>query len=68
VGVRKGITVEVSAADRTRLKAIVSDENSPQKTCLASSVRIVLLTADGIRDLFAELELKQCRLSIPSSS
>jgi hypothetical protein len=35
--VRKGITVEVSAADRTRLKAIVSDENSPQKTCLASS-------------------------------
>ena len=28
---RTGIVVEVSAADRARLKAIVADRNSPQK-------------------------------------
>ena len=28
---RKGITIEVSAADRARLEAVVADRNSPQK-------------------------------------
>jgi len=44
--VREGITVEASAADRTRLEAIVSDRNSPQKHVWRA--RIVLLTADGL--------------------
>lgn len=30
-GMRTGITIEVSAADRARLEAIVADRNSPQK-------------------------------------
>ena len=42
---REGITVEVSAADRARLEAIVADRNSPQKHVWRA--RIVLLTADG---------------------
>jgi transposase len=42
---RAGITVEVSAADRARLEAIVGDRNSPQKHVWRA--RIVLLTADG---------------------
>jgi hypothetical protein len=42
---RKGITVGMSAAERSRLEAIVSDRNSPAKACRA---RIVLLTADGV--------------------
>ena len=46
VGVREGITVEASAADRTRLEAIVSDRNSPQNHIWRA--RIVLLTADGL--------------------
>jgi transposase len=41
-----GIVVEVSAADRTRLQAIVADRNSPQKHVWRAEV--VLLTADGI--------------------
>ncbi len=28
---REGITVDVSAADRVRLEAVVADRNSPQK-------------------------------------
>jgi hypothetical protein len=42
----KGITVEVSAAERARLEAIAADQNSPQKDVWRA--RIVLLTADGL--------------------
>src|SRR6478735_1632043 len=42
---RKGIIVEVSAADRARLEAVVADRNSPQKHVWRA--RIVLLTAAG---------------------
>lgn len=41
----KGITVSVTAQDRARLEAIVSDRNSPQKHVWRA--RIILLTADG---------------------
>jgi len=43
---RKGITVEVSEADRARLEAIAADRSSPQKHVWRA--RIVLLTADGL--------------------
>src|SRR3954469_22196270 len=43
---RKGITVEVSAADRTRLAAVVADRNSPQKHVWRA--RIILATAEGL--------------------
>jgi len=43
---RTGRVVEVSAADRARLRAIVADRNSPQKHVWRAE--IVLLTADGI--------------------
>ncbi len=42
---RTGITVEVSAADRRRLAAIVADRNSRQKHVWRA--QIVLLTAEG---------------------
>jgi hypothetical protein len=42
---REGITVEVSAADRTRLEAIVADRNSRQKHVWRA--RIILATVDG---------------------
>lgn len=42
---RKGISVNVTAADRRRLEAIVADRNTAQKHVWRS--RIVLLTADG---------------------
>jgi transposase len=42
---RKGIIVDVSAADRVRLEAVVADGNSPQKHVWRA--RIVLLTASG---------------------
>src|SRR5438309_847046 len=42
---RAGITVDVSAADRARLEAIVAERNSPQKQVWRA--RIVLLSADG---------------------
>jgi transposase len=42
---REGITVEVSAADRARLEAIVADRNSRQKHVWRA--RIILATADG---------------------
>ena len=45
-GMREGIIVEVSAADRIRLETVVADRNSPQKHVWRA--RIVLLTADGI--------------------
>ncbi len=43
---RKGIVVNVKAADRGRLAAIVANRNSPQKHVWRA--RIVLLTADGL--------------------
>jgi len=43
---REGVTVEVSAADRARLEAIVADRNSPQKHVWRA--QIVLLTAAGL--------------------
>ena len=42
---RKGIEIEVSAADRARLEAIVVDRNSPQKHVWRA--RIILATAGG---------------------
>jgi transposase len=46
LGMRKGIMVNVTAADRRRLAAIVANRNSPQKQVWRA--RIVLLTADGL--------------------
>jgi len=43
---RTGIIVDVNAADRARLEAIVADRNSPQKHVWRA--RIVLLTGDGV--------------------
>src|SRR5215211_8622461 len=43
---REGIAVEVSAADRARLEAVVADRNSPQKHVWRA--RIVLATAEGL--------------------
>ena len=45
VGMRRDITVEVSAADRARLEAVVADRNSPQKHVWRA--KIILATADG---------------------
>jgi hypothetical protein len=42
---RKGIEIDVSAADRARLEAIVADRNSPQKHVWRA--RIILASADG---------------------
>src|SRR5918995_6559621 len=42
---RKGIEVEVSAADRVRLEAIMADRNSRQKHVWRA--RIILATAEG---------------------
>jgi hypothetical protein len=42
---RKGITIEVTPADRVRLQSIIRDRNNPQKHVWRA--RIVLLTADG---------------------
>jgi transposase len=43
---RTGIVVEVTAADRDRLEAVVADRNSPQKHVWRA--KIVLATADGL--------------------
>jgi transposase len=43
---RTGIAVDVSAADRARPEAIMSDRNSPQKHVWRA--RIVVLSADGL--------------------
>ncbi len=43
---RKDITLEVSAADRVRLEAVVADRNSPQKHVWRA--KIILATADGL--------------------
>ncbi len=42
---RKGITTEVTPADRARLQSIIRDRNSPQKHVWRA--RIIILTADG---------------------
>src|SRR5690348_10983721 len=42
----EGITVEVSAADRARLEAVVADRNSPQKHVWRA--RIILAAAAGL--------------------
>jgi transposase len=42
---REGIEIDVSAADRARLEAIVADRNSPQKHVWRA--RIILATGDG---------------------
>ena len=42
---RKGITIDVTPADRARLQSIIRDRNSPQKHVWRA--RIVVLTADG---------------------
>jgi transposase len=44
--IRKNVVVDVSAADRARLEAIVTDRNSLQKHVWRA--RIVQLTADGL--------------------
>src|SRR5262245_57890965 len=46
LGMRTGIVVDVKAADRRRLAAIVANRNSPEKHVWRA--RIVLLTADGL--------------------
>jgi transposase len=43
---RQGIVVDVTAADRVRLEAVVANRNSPQKHVWRA--RIILLTADGL--------------------
>jgi transposase len=43
---RKGITIDVSAADRARLEAVVADRSSPQKHVWRA--RIVLLTSEEV--------------------
>src|SRR3982074_1182670 len=43
---RKGIIVTVTASDRARLRAVVTNRNSPQKHVWRA--RILLLTADGL--------------------
>ena len=43
---REGIKIEVSAADRARLEAVVADRNSPQKHVWRA--RIILATAAGL--------------------
>ncbi len=45
-GMRTGITITVSPADRRRLQALVRDRNTAQKHVWRA--RIVLLTADGV--------------------
>ena len=43
---REGITVEVSAADRARLEAVVADRNRPQKH--VARARIILHSAERL--------------------
>jgi transposase len=45
-GMRKGLSISVSSADRRRLEAIVADRNTCQKH--AWRARIILLTAAGV--------------------
>jgi hypothetical protein len=59
---REGITVEVSAADRARLEAVVADRNRPQKHVWRA--KIILATADG---LGTNAILRRARVSIRRS-
>jgi hypothetical protein len=43
---RKGIIVNVTAADRARLEAVVANRNSPSEACLAA--KIIQLTTEGL--------------------
>ena len=43
---RKGIIVNVTSADRARLRAVVANRNSPQKHVWRA--KIILLTAEGL--------------------
>src|SRR6202165_5856429 len=43
---RKGIIVTITASDRARLRAVVTNRNSPQKHVWRA--KIILLTADGL--------------------
>jgi hypothetical protein len=43
---RPGIIVDVTAADRARLEAVMADRNSPQKHAWRAA--IILATADGL--------------------
>jgi hypothetical protein len=45
-GMRKGIVVDVTTADRALLEAVVANRNSPQKHVWRAS--IILLTVDGL--------------------
>ena len=44
-GMRPGMIVDVTAADRARLGAVMADRNSPQKHAWRAA--IVLATSDG---------------------
>jgi hypothetical protein len=48
----QGIEIEVAAADRARLEAIVADRNRRQKH--VERARIVLLTAEGVGNRYVE--------------
>ena len=43
---REGISIAVSAADRTRLEAVVADRKRPQEH--AWRAKIILATAEGL--------------------
>jgi len=43
---RQGIIVNVTSADRARLRAVVANRNSPQKQVWRA--KIILLTAEGL--------------------
>ena len=45
-GMRTGISIDLTAADRHRLGAIIRDRNAPQKHVWRAG--IVLLSADGL--------------------
>ena len=49
---REGIIVEVNAADRARLEAVVADRNSPQKHVWRAG--IILATAEGVEGLLRD--------------
>jgi transposase len=48
---REGIAVEVSAADRARLKAIVADRNSPQKHVWRAAVTLATAAGCGTAEI-----------------
>jgi hypothetical protein len=64
---RRGITIEVSAADRARLETVIADRNSPQKHVWRAG--IILATADsfGIAEIMRRTG-KSIRTSTLSTS